>query len=79
MKKTISVLAILLGIILFFFGLELLGIIIAVVGLFLFPNARSANNTENPYYDEYLFDQRDDSPKNETSDSRSDDGGGKDD
>ncbi|WP_338470702.1 hypothetical protein R4Z10_18230 [Niallia sp. XMNu-256] len=76
MKKFMSVLVILLGIILFFIGLELLGIIIAVVGLFVFPNA-SFTNTGDPHSDQYFYEHHDDS-KSESTDS-GDSGGGSDD
>jgi len=74
-SKVISIAMILVGIIVFFFGLEIFGLILAVVGLFLFPKSNTKSTLDSYVDDDHYYENN---TKNDESDSSDSDGNDKD-
>ena len=74
-SKVISIAMVLVGIIVFFIGLEILGIILAVVGLFFFPKSSTTSSLDSFVDDDHYYENN---TKNDESDSAGSDGNDKD-
>ena len=74
-SKVISIAMVLVGIIVFFIGLEILGIILAVVGLFFFPKSSTTSTLDSFVDDDHYYENN---TKNDESDSSGSDGNDKD-
>ena len=73
-SKVISIAMVLVGIIAFFIGLEIFGIILAIVGLFFFPKS-STTSTLDSFIDDdeyYENNSKNDAPDSSDPDSKDD-------
>ena len=73
-SKVISIAMVLVGIIAFFIGLEIFGIILAIVGLFFFPKS-STTSTLDSFIDDdeyYENNSKSDAPDSSDPDSKDD-------